>query len=223
MFKFIRRLISLVVLLAVVVVGSNLYVVAAAAPHIEKDPESNSAKAMKPQCIMVLGAAVYPDGTPSPMLRERLDKGIELYEAGVAPKVLLSGDNGQIEYDELSVMKAYMLNAGIPERDIFTDHAGFCTYDSVYRASYIFEVKRMVVVTQKYHLYRALYGCRMKGIEAKGVACDKQKFAGSKYREFREVLARTKDFGKWFIKPDPKFLGHSIPIDGDGQLTNEGM
>ncbi|MDO4176184.1 MAG: ElyC/SanA/YdcF family protein [Bacillota bacterium] len=235
MFKFIKRLISLILILAVVVMGINIYVVATTASHIEKDIDVsigsldlgsislNSAKKINPQCIMVLGASVNPDGTPSPMLKERLDVGIELYKGGVAPKLLLSGDNGQVEYDELSVMKAYALEQGVPEEDIFMDHAGFCTYDSIYRASYIFGVERMVIVTQKYHLFRALYGCKMMNIDAMGVACDTQEYKGDKYREIREMLARAKDFVKWFIKPEPKFLGHSISIEGDGQLTNEGM
>ncbi|MCQ2546136.1 MAG: YdcF family protein [Clostridia bacterium] len=235
MFRFIRRLISLIIILAVVVMGINVYVVATTASHIEKDIDIsigsldfgavalNSAKKINPQCIMVLGAAVNPDGTPSPMLKERLDMGIQLYAAGVAPKILLSGDNGQVEYDELSAMKTYVLDQGVAEEDVFMDHAGFCTYDSVYRAQYIFGVERMVVVTQKYHLFRALYGCNKMGIEAMGVACNVEKYQGDKYREFREVLARAKDFVKWIIKPEPKFLGHKIPIEGDGQLTNEGM
>jgi len=107
-------------------------------------------------CILVLGAGIRPDGTPSFMLRHRLDKGIELYEAGVAPKLLLSGDNGQERYDEVNAMKGYVLAQGVPAEDIFLDHAGFSTYDSIYRAKAVFAVEEAVVVTQNYHLYRAL-------------------------------------------------------------------
>lgn len=235
MFRFIRRLISLTVTLALVVAGINIYVIATTVSHIEKDIDIsvgaidlgsiaiNSAAKIDPQCILVLGAGLEADGTPSPMLRDRLDMGIKLYDEGIAPKLLLSGDNGQVEYDELDAMKTYALEKGVPEEDIFMDHAGFCTYDSIYRAKVIFEVERMVVVTQKYHLYRALYGCKKMGIDAMGVACDVEKYGGDEMRQIREVLARTKDFVMWIIKPEPKYLGEQIPISGDGQLTNEGM
>ena len=109
---------------------------------------------IEPECIMVLGASVHPDGTPSPMLEDRLETGIELYNRGVAPKLLLTGDNGQIEYNEVEAMKNYAVNAGVPEEDIFLDHAGFSTYDSVYRASYVFGVESMVAVTQEYREIR---------------------------------------------------------------------
>lgn len=172
-----------------------------------------------PECIMVLGASVHPDGTPSPMLEDRLETGIELYKRGVAPKLLLTGDNGQIEYNEVEAMKNYAINAGVPEEDIFLDHAGFSTYDSVYRASYVFGVESMVVVTQEYHLYRTLHGCKKMGIEAVGVGADQEIYGGQEFREIREVLARVKDFGMWLIKPEATFLGEAIPISGSGIVT----
>ncbi len=172
-----------------------------------------------PECIMVLGASVNPDGTPSPMLEDRLETGVELYNRGVAPKLLLTGDDGQIEYNEVQAMKNYAVNAGVPEEDIFLDHAGFSTYDSVYRASYVFGVGSMVVVTQKYHLHRSLHGCKKMGIEAVGVAADQEVFSGQEMREGREVLARFKDFIKWQIKPEATFLGEAIPINGSGIVT----
>lgn len=174
---------------------------------------------IEPECIMVLGASVHPDGTPSPMLEDRLETGIELYNRGVAPKLLLTGDNGQIEYNEVEAMKNYAVNAGVPEEDIFLDHAGFSTYDSVYRASYVFGVESMVVVTQEYHLYRTLHGCKKMGIEAVGIGADQEVYAGQEYREIREVLARVKDFVMWLIKPEATFLGEAIPISGSGIVT----
>ena len=172
-----------------------------------------------PECIMVLGASVNPDGTPSPMLQDRLETGIELYNRGVAPKLLLTGDNGQIEYNEVEAMKNYAVNAGVPEEDIFLDHAGFSTYDSVYRASYVFGVESMVAVTQEYHLFRTLHGCKKMGIEAVGIGADQEVYAGQEYREIREVLARVKDFVMWLIKPEATFLGEAIPISGSGIVT----
>jgi len=174
---------------------------------------------IEPECIMVLGASVHPDGTPSPMLEDRLETGIELYNRGVAPKLLLTGDNGQIEYNEVEAMKNYAVNAGVPEEDIFLDHAGFSTYDSVYRASYVFGVESMVAVTQEYHLFRTLHGCKKMGIEAVGIGADQEVYAGQEYREIREVLARVKDFVMWLIKPEATFLGEAIPISGSGIVT----
>jgi vancomycin permeability regulator SanA len=177
---------------------------------------------LKPECIIVLGAGVNEDGSPSPALKARMNTGIHLYNQGVAPKLLLSGDNGQVEYDEVSAMKAYALEQGVPEEDIFMDHAGFSTYDSIYRANYIFCVSRALVVSQKDHLNRAQYGCKKVGIEAKGVPAEGyekySQYYGNEYN-VREYLARAKDFVKWIIKPEPKYLGDKIPIDGDGRQT----
>ncbi len=171
-------------------------------------------------CALVLGCAVYSDGEPSAMLRDRLDTGIALYNAGVVPKLLLSGDHGQVEYDEISVMYNYCLNAGVPEEDIFLDHAGFSTYDSVYRAQNIFCVERMIVVTQTYHEFRALYTAEQLGIDAVGVSSDQQSYAGAVYREIREVLARAKDFFKVLVKAPPVYGGEEIPITGSPDLSH---
>lgn len=177
-------------------------------------------KAFGADCIMVLGAAVYSDGTPSPMLKDRLDTGIALYKGNAAPKLLLTGDNGQEEYNEVEVMLRYAIENGVPEEDVFLDHAGFSTYESVYRADDIFEVRKMIVVTQSYHLFRALYGCRAKGIEALGAGADQDRYVGRHMRELREVLARDKDWAKWIVKPEPTYLGDKIPISGDGTVTH---
>lgn len=124
-----------------------------------------------------------------------------------------------MEYNEVHTMWNYAVNAGVPEEDIFLDHAGFSTYDSVYRASYVFGVESMVVVTQEYHLYRALHGCKKMGIEAVGVASNQDVFDGQGLREGREVLARLKDFVKWQIKPEATLLGEAVPISGNGIVT----
>ncbi|HVI43063.1 MAG TPA: ElyC/SanA/YdcF family protein [Anaerovoracaceae bacterium] len=172
-------------------------------------------------CILVLGAGLKADGTPNYMLQDRLDKGIELYKAGAAPKLLLSGDNGQEEYDEVNAMKEYALNAGIPSEDIFMDHAGFSTYESMYRARDIFLVKKAIIITQKYHQYRALYTARGLGIEGYGVVSEPRVYSGQKYREIREILARDKDFLKMIVKPEPTYLGEAIPISGSGLASHD--
>ncbi len=172
-------------------------------------------------CILVLGAGITPDGRPSYMLRDRLDKGIELYEAGVAPKLLLSGDNGQERYDEVNAMKQYVLERGIPETDIFLDHAGFSTYESMYRAKAVFQVENAIVVTQKYHLYRSLYIAEQLGLETTGISALERRYVGQWGRDVRELLARNKDFVQTIFKPEPRFLGEVIPISGDGRLTHD--
>ena len=127
-------------------------------------------------CILVLGCGVRDDGSPSPMLRDRMTTAVELYKSGAAPKLLVSGDHGRTGYDEVNVMRDFALKAGVPSEDIFMDHAGFSTYDSVYRAGEVFQVEKAVIVTQRYHLYRALYSAGRLGLEAVGCPADLRKY-----------------------------------------------
>ena len=155
------------------------------------------------------------------MLGERIQTGVDLYEAGVAPKLLMSGDHGRSDYDEVNAMKDAAMARGVPSEDVFMDHAGFATYDSFYRAGAVFGVKKVVVVTQAYHLPRALWIARALGLEAVGVSCDTRRYAGQTYRDVREILARDKDFFKCILKPLPRYLGEAIPITGSGDVTND--
>lgn len=170
-------------------------------------------------CILVLGAGVRADGRPSDMLSDRLTIGTELYQNGAAPKLLMSGDHTRSDYDEVSVMKKFATDSGVPSEDVFRDHAGICTYDSVYRAKKIFGVRKIVIVTQEYHLYRALYIAEQLGIEAYGVSASMRPYSGQTYRDAREILARVKDFFLTLTEGEPKFLGESIPINGNGDET----
>jgi vancomycin permeability regulator SanA len=170
--------------------------------------------------ILVLGCGVWETG-PSPLLEERLIKAIELYKKGAAKKIIMSGDHGTKEYDEVNVMKQYAIDKGVPSEDIFMDHAGFNTYDSIYRARDIFKVKKMIIVTQKYHLYRALYLANALGIESVGVDATKVRLGGQTSRDMREILARNKDFLTSIFKPKPTYLGEEIPITGNGDITND--
>lgn len=172
-------------------------------------------------CILVLGCLVKGNGTPSDMLSDRLTRGIELYQLGAAPKLLMSGDHGRVGYDEVSAMKRRAVDAGIPSSDVFMDHAGFSTYESIYRAKEIFQAKKIIIVTQEYHLSRAIYIAQCFGLEAYGVASDYRAYLNQSARDFREVLARVKDFGTCIFKPEPTYLGDVIPISGDGNLTND--
>jgi vancomycin permeability regulator SanA len=172
-------------------------------------------------CILVLGCGVRADGSPSDMLYDRLRRGVELYEAGAAPKLLMTGDHGRENYDEVDVKKSFAVDAGIASENVFMDHAGFSTYESMYRAKEIFQAKKVIIVTQQYHLYRAIYIAESLGLEAYGVAADYRSYYGQTKRDIREVLARVKDFGTSLLKPKPTYLGNAIPIWGDGNLTND--
>lgn len=172
-------------------------------------------------CIVVLGAGLNSDGSPSPMLQERLDKGIELYERGLAKKMIMSGDHENTDHDEVNAMKNYAIEKGVPSEDIFMDHAGLSTYDSMYRTKDIFQAKNALVVTQKYHLYRAVYIGKTLDLTTYGVDAEKTVYNGAVYREMREVLARIKDFFKCIIKPNSTYKGKAIPVFGNGNVTND--
>lgn len=171
-------------------------------------------------CILVLGAGVR-NGKPTDMLADRLLTAIDLYNNKVAPKIIMSGDHSKKDYDEVNIMKAFAIEKGVPSSDIFMDHAGFSSYESIYRAKEIFEVKKIVIVTQKYHLYRSLYIANKLGVEAYGVSADLRKYIGQSYREVREILARDKDFVKCIFKPKSTYMGEVIPVNGDGDITND--
>lgn len=192
----------------------NAYVVSSAKNSIKDTPQGEY------DCILVLGAGVR-NGHPSPMLQDRLDFAINLYKNNAAPKIIMSGDHGRKEYDEVNIMKNYAKEQGVPSEDVFMDHAGFSTYESLYRAKDVFLAKKIIVVTQEYHLPRALYIAKTLGIEAVGVPSDPREYAGQTYRDLREILARNKDFVYCIFKPEPKYLGPAISVSGNGNTTND--
>ncbi|MEI6579630.1 MAG: ElyC/SanA/YdcF family protein [Eubacteriales bacterium] len=199
--------------------GINQYV-KASAENIIITPRQ--ASEMKADCILVLGAGVVgKDNKPSPMLEDRILQGVELYYSGASGKLLMSGDHGRVNYDEVNTMKQIAIGKGVPSKNIFMDHAGFSTYESLYRACDIFETKKIIIVTQKYHLYRALFIAKRLGFDAYGVASDPRDYGGQDYRDAREILARNKDFFYVIFKPQPTYLGEKIPISGNGDLTND--
>ena len=202
----------------IILIAINTYVKNSAEDRIISSDETVNLNA---DCIIVLGAGVRADGTPSPMLKDRLLEGIALYELGVSDRLLMSGDNTKKGYDEVNTMKQYAIDHGVPSEHIFMDHAGISTYDSIYRAMEIFQADKIIIVTQEYHLYRALYISESLGIEAYGVPADPVIYAGQELREIREVIARTKDFVKCMIKPPASILGEVIPVSGDGNVTND--
>lgn len=211
-------LFALMAICIIIVLGVNLFVKKSVEDHIITVEEA--AKLKDVNAIIILGAGVW-SGEPSPMLNDRLLQGIELYQLKAAPKLLMSGDHGQVDYDEVNVMKRFAINAGIDSEDIFMDHAGFSTYESMYRAKEIFGANKVIIVTQGYHLYRALYIAKNLGIEAYGVASDPQEYNGQRKRELREIIARNKDFVTAILKPDPTYGGDTISLESNGNVTND--
>lgn len=216
--KILKKIMAVIIVLAVVggaaVLGINHYVKASAAEYILDADETGDGF----DCILVLGCKVNGD-SPSLMLRDRLWQGVELYGTA-SDRLLMTGDHGRDGYDEVGVMKEYAKDAGVPSEDIFEDHAGFSTYESMYRAKEIFKAKKILIVTQEYHLYRAIYDARALGLDAYGVVAEpSMNYGGQTYRDIREIFARNKDFIFSIVKPKPTYLGEAIPISGSGEAT----
>ena len=179
----------------------------------------NALSGEKVDCIIVPGARVYEDGSLCTVLKDRLDTAIDLYRAGVSDRLLLSGDHGSISYDEVTAMKAYALEEGVAEADIFLDHAGFSTYETMYRAARIYGAQSCVVVTQRYHLYRSVYLADRMDMQVYGVEADRGGYDRMRYYQVREALARVKDVLFAAIQPKPTYLGCPIPLTEDGRIT----
>lgn len=214
--KIIAAFFCIVCICAAAVIGTNHLVVSQSTPYILPADAAGEGY----DCILVLGCGVHGD-TPSHMLEDRLLQGIALYHDGLSPKMIMSGDHGREHYDEVNVMKSFAVERGVASADVFMDHAGFSTYESMYRAKEVFQAEKILIVTQKYHLYRAVYDARALGLDAYGVASDPRTYAGQLFRDIREVLARSKDFVYSVFKPEPTYLGEAIPVSGNGDLTND--
>ena len=218
-FRIFIILLCVVLIAGVAVLALDAWVLFTTRDKILTPQEA--AKIQDADCILVLGCQVRNNGVPSAMLEDRLRRSVELYDLGAAPKLLMSGDHGRENYDEVGAMRQYAMDNGVPSEDIFMDHAGFSTYESIYRAKEVFEADKIIIVTQEYHLYRALYIAEKLGIEAYGVNADFHTYWGQSSRELREILARCKDFANTIIKPEPTYLGETIPVSGDGDITND--
>lgn len=170
--------------------------------------------------ILVLGAGLK-NGKPSPVLKDRLDTAYEAYIKGASSKIIVSGDHGRKNYDEVNVMKDYLISKGVPSDNIFMDHAGFSTYETIYRAKEIFLCNKVLIITQEFHIFRSLYIAKKLDLEAEGVSATLRHYSEETKFELREILARDKDFVKTIFKPKPKYLGDTIPVFGDGDITND--
>lgn len=215
-------LIILLVLIFIVLLFSFLLNKAVKGSVSDRIITNTEAKELKDiDCILVLGCGVKDDGRPSDMLRDRLETALDIYNNGNSKVILVSGDHSSVDYDEVNTMKDYLKDKGVPSIKVFMDHAGFSTYETMYRAKEIFEVENVIVITQKYHLFRALFIANEFGLNSYGVSADLQTYRGQKMRDAREVLARVKDYFMVKLKPKPTYLGDTIPVSGNGDITND--
>ncbi|MDR0883003.1 MAG: YdcF family protein [Oscillospiraceae bacterium] len=201
------------------IVGINVWVVGSAKPHIITVAQAGQNGDY--DCILVLGAQITSPTTLSHMLEDRVLFGIDALNAGAAPVLLLSGDHGQEEHDEVNAMKGYCIDKGVDPAVIFLDHAGFSTYESMARARDVFGAQRILIVTQNYHIYRAVYVARALGLDADGVASDPRQYGTIVPNTMREWLARVKDLGFSILKPPPTFLGDPISLQGDATVSDD--
>jgi len=222
-----KKYIILLIILGIFLLGAiyafsvNYYVKKSTRKRLYSFDEVVDIKLNDIDCILVLGAGVKENGHPSNMLEDRLLTSIKLYNHYKNIPILVSGDHGREDYDEVNTMKNYLIKNGVPDNMIFMDHAGFSTYESIYRSRKIFEVKKAIVVTQEYHLYRTMFIGDKLGVDTYGVSSSIRSYGGQSYFDFREFLARNKDFLKTILKPKPTYLGEVVPISGDGNDTND--
>ncbi len=161
---------------------------------------------------IVFGAAVWPGGRLSHVLSDRVDTAVALYEAGKVEKLLMTGDNSTKYYDEPGHMRDYAIQRGVPAEDIVVDYAGRRTYDSCYRARHIFGVTDAILVTQAFHLDRALFLAHRFGIDAVGVAADQRDYRDIRRYWWRELLATSLAWWETTISRPTPILGEKLPI-----------
>lgn len=209
--RYFFILIAVPVLVALVSLVAIAIVVSSSRKHIytkiENIPNAEAA--------LILGAAILKNGQPSPVLRDRIDQAIDLYKAGKVGKIIASGDNASVDYNEVQPVRIYLIKNGIPEEDIFMDYAGFDTYSSIYRARDVFLVESLSIVSQSFHLPRAVFIARNLGLEASGSSADRGHYKVTNY--FREMAADIKAVVNIASSRKPRHLGKEIPISGDGR------
>ena len=207
-----RHLLVATLLLAVLCLLVPVAMRAAVSPFVYESIDN----VPQAEVVIILGASVVA-GKPSPILADRANAAIALYSAGKATKILVTGDNAALSHDEVTPVRKYLLDADIPAQDIFLDHAGFDTYSSIYRAQAVFKVQAAIIVTQDFHLPRALWIARRLGLEAYGVTAEGG--TSSTHNYLREIPASLKAILDTLAHREPKSLGPAIPLSGDGQAT----
>ncbi|MBX4200506.1 YdcF family protein [Candidatus Parcubacteria bacterium] len=203
--------IALIFLVVAVVFTVNFSVHLFSAPYIyQRNSQIPNAEA-----AIILGASVISNATLSPILKDRTNTAIQLYNTKKIKKILVSGDNAEVNYNEVDPVRRYLLSKGVLDQDIFLDHAGFDTYSTMYRARDIFQVSSVLIVSQSFHLPRAVFIARKLGIDAYGVSADGGHILFANY--LREVFANEKAMFDLITNAKPKYLGQRIPITGDGR------
>ena len=213
--KKVILIFKILLLLFIGAVFINIYIQFSTKKYIFSDVQT----VPKVYTGLVLGSMVFENGTPSGVVTQRLDKAIELYKAGKIKRILVSGDHGQDNYDEVNAMKNYLLKNGIPLEDIFLDHAGFDTYSSMVRAKDIFEIDDVIIITQRFHLPRSVYIARKKRMNAYGVVSNSEGRYETYYNKGRDKISRVKAFFDVMFNRKPKYLGEKIPINGSNEKT----
>lgn len=213
MMKIIKVIVKVISVTLFIILVINFYVYTQGKKYI-----SNSLDTLPTsQVVIILGAAILKDGNLSPVLKDRVDTALELYNQKKVPKILVTGNNSSLSYDEVSPVRRYLVKSGVKPQDIFLDHAGFDTYSSMYRAHTVFGITSAIIVTQDFHLPRALYTAKNLGLDAHGFSADKGDYLIK--NNLRELLSRPNAFIDILFKRKPKYLGPSIPISGDGTIT----
>ena len=210
-----RRLIKVLSILLVILAMMFIFVqmeIGSAKESITVDPEASFV-------VIVPGASVR-GGKPSHVLKDRMDIAIELYKLGLVEKVLASGDGGGWDYNEMIVMQEYFLSNDVLSEDLFIDHAGFDSYDTIYRAKQVFGVQRGIVVSQKFHLPRLLYIARSMNMELKGVSANKRTYKHYGWFVARESFANVKALIETFFRVKSTYGGEEIDITGNGEITH---
>jgi SanA protein len=195
---------------------ASAWLVRRAAPHMHRDLETVPARSV----VIVPGCRVHDDGTPSATLEDRLAGALELYEAGKVERVLVSGDHSRRAYDEVGVMQRWLVERGVPDEDVFSDHAGLRTLDTMERAARVFEVRDAIISTQEFHLPRSIFLAREAGIDAVGYVADRRVYSARRTDAARERLAHVKALlDVYVLGTEPRHLGEPIPITTDARVT----
>ncbi|WP_374174074.1 vancomycin high temperature exclusion protein [Flavobacterium tructae] len=214
--KLLKKLIYLLIIGVIAIISVNWYVKSSTSNLIYYTVNNLP----KNEVGIIFGAGINGD-QPSKYLKDRLDAGILLYKTHKINKILLSGDNGRDEYDELTVMKTYCFNHGVDTTKIFIDYAGFDTYSTMYRASHIFKIKKATLVSQEYHLNRAIYIGQKLGVKSIGFSANKGEYLGYQYVTFREYGSIFKSFFDVLRNRKPRFSGNPIDINGVSNYSKE--
>ena len=213
---FIRRHFSVALVFVLTLIALAMMVPIVMRTLVDRYITTTVDSVPRTEVALVLGASVYR-GKPSPVLAERADVAVALYRANKVSKILVTGDNGTLSYDEVTPVRKYLLGAGIPSQDIFLDHAGFDTYSSMYRAREVFLARSLTIVTQDFHLPRALWIARRLGLDAYGIVAAGGENSPSDY--VREIPAAIKALLNVLTDRQPKYLGPTIPLSGNGEET----